>query len=92
MGNADVVRFGLNVVVGNSGVIVDVDVVLVELKERRKENFELKKTNRNKDCSILRKYSLNNNLRGGCRGCSCGRSRSSSFGEMWWVLLHFDVF
>ena len=40
MGNADVVRFGLNVVVGNSGVIVDVDVVLVELKEGRKEIFE----------------------------------------------------
>ena len=47
MGNADVVRFGLNVVVGNSGVMVDVDVVLVELEEGRKENFELKKTNRN---------------------------------------------
>ena len=39
MGSADVVRFGLNVVVGNSGVMVDVDVVLVELKEELKENF-----------------------------------------------------
>ena len=48
VGNGDVVRFGLKVVVGNSGVVVGVVVVLVVLQEKTQKFKKRNEVNVNK--------------------------------------------